>query len=158
MKLRALAALLGVAPLFWACGATPITPADMDAIDSIRTAYQDAVKAGDAEAMLALYTDDVVEMPPNMPIRDGKSDVEAAAGSEPQPTTFSLTPVETDGVGSLAYDRGTYAASMMMEGMEEPTSDTGKYLVLLRKQSDGSWLISEVIWNSDLPLPTGPQM
>jgi len=158
MKLRTLAALLGVAPLFWACGATAIRPADIDAIDSVRTAYVDAIKSGDAAAVLALYTDDIVEMPPNMPVRDGKSDVEAAAGTDPRPTSFSLTPVETNGVGNLAYDRGTYAASMMVEGMDEPMTDMGKYLVLLRKQPDGSWLISEVIWNSDLPVPAGPQM
>lgn len=157
MRPRTLAALVGVAPLLWACGATPIAPADVDAIDSVRTAYQNAILAGDQAAVLALYADGVVEMPPNMPIRNGKSAIEAAA-EEPQPTTFSLTPVETDGVGDLAYDRGTYAASVMMEGMEQPVNDTGKYLALLRKQDDGSWLMTTVIWNSDLPVPAEPPM
>jgi ketosteroid isomerase-like protein len=158
MRFRTLAALASIAPLFWACGATPIGPADIDAIDSIRTAYQNAIQAGDGAAVLALYADGAVEMPPNMPIRNGKSAIEEAAAAEPQPTTFSLTPVETDGVGDLAYDRGTYSASVMIEGMEQPVNDTGKYFVLLRKQGDGSWLITTSIWNSDLPVPAEPPM
>jgi ketosteroid isomerase-like protein len=44
----------------------------------------------------------------------------------------------------------------MLEGMEQPITDSGKYLVLLSKQADGSWLISAVIWNSDMPLPEPP--
>lgn len=158
MRHRRLTALLSIAPLLWACGATPIGPADMDAIDSVRSAFQEAVRTGDAAAVLAVYADGAVEMPPNMPIRSGKSAIEAGAAEEPQLTTFSLTPVETDGVGDLAYDRGTYAASVMMEGMEEPVTDTGKYVVLLRKQDDGSWLMTAVIWNSDLPVPAEPPM
>jgi len=105
--------------------------------------------------MLALYTEDVVEMPPNMPLRNGKAaaEAEAAAATNPQPSTFSLTPAETEGVGDLAYDRGSYSFTMSMEGMPEPMTDTGKYIVLLRKQADGSWLMSVTMWNSDLPIP-----
>jgi ketosteroid isomerase-like protein len=156
MRLRSLATLFLVAPLLAACGATPITPADIDTITELRTAFQEAIASGDVAGMLAVYTDNAVEMPPNMPIRNGKSAIEAAAGQGAQPTSFSLTAVETDGVGDLAYDRGTYAASVMLEGMEQPITDSGKYLVLLRKQADGSWLISAVIWNSDMPLPEPP--
>ncbi len=158
MRLRLLATPLLVAPLLWACGATPITPADIDAIDSVRTAFQEAVANGDVAGVLALYADGAVEMPPNMPIRNGKSAIEAAAGQDPPMSSFSLTPVETDGVGDMAYDRGTYAASVMIEGMEAPIMDTGKYVVLLRKQGDGSWLMTAVIWNSDLPVPAEPPM
>ena len=107
-----------------------------------------------AAAMLAVYADDVVEMPPNMPLRSGKAAAEAAASADtsPQPSTFSLTSAETEGVGDLAYDRGSYSFSMSMEGMPEPMTDTGKYIVLLRRQADGSWLMTATIWNSDLPV------
>jgi ketosteroid isomerase-like protein len=36
--------------------------------------------------------------------------------------------------------------------MEGSVSDTGKYVEIWRKEPDGSWLIDQVIWNSDLPL------
>jgi ketosteroid isomerase-like protein len=155
MRLRSLAALLAVTPLLAACaaGAGPITQADRDAIDAVRTAFRDAVQAGDVAGMLATYTDDVVEMPPNMPMRSGKAAAEAAASSEPQASEFTLIPLETEGVGDLAYDRGTFSFMMSVEGMPEPMTETGKYVVLLRKQPDGSWLMSALIWNSDTPLP-----
>lgn len=155
MRFRSLAVLLAVAPLVAGCaaGPGPITQADRDAIDAVRTAYQDAIAAGDVARMSALYTDDAVEMPPNMPIREGKAAIETAAGGQPQPSAFSLTPVETDGVGDLAYDRGTFSYTVSLEGMPEPMTETGKYLVLLRKQTDGSWLMTTSIWNSDTPLP-----
>ena len=47
----------------------------------------------------------------------------------------------------------SYSATVTREGMAEPMTDTGKYLVLLRKQADGSWLMTTVIWNSDAPPP-----
>ncbi len=36
--------------------------------------------------------------------------------------------------------------------MERSVSDTGKYVEIWRKEPDGSWLIDQVIRNSDLPL------
>ncbi len=72
------------------------------------------------------------------------------------PSAFSLTPAETDGVGDLAYDRGSYSVTVSIEGMPEPLTDAGKYVVLLRKQTDKSWLIMASIWNSDMPLPELP--
>ncbi len=157
MKLRSLMAVVTVAPLLVGCaaGPGPITQADRDAIAALRTAYQQSILAGDAAAMLEVYADDVVEMPPNMPLRSGKAAAEAAASADtnPPPSSFSLTSAETEGVGDLAYDRGSYSFTMSMEGMPEPMADTGKYIVLLRKQADGSWLMTTTIWNSDLPIP-----
>lgn len=155
MRFRSLAALVAVAPLLGACaaGPGPITQADRDAIDAVRSAFREAVLAGDVAGLLALYTDDAVEMPPNMPMNSGKAAIETANTSNPMPSAFSMTPMETEGVGDLAYDRGTYSFAMSVEGAPEPMTETGKYLVLLRKQADGSWLMSTVIWNSDMPLP-----
>jgi ketosteroid isomerase-like protein len=40
----------------------------------------------------------------------------------------------------------------MPEGAPEPFQESGKYVVILQKQPDGSWLVVVDIWNSDLPL------
>jgi hypothetical protein len=37
--------------------------------------------------------------------------------------------------------------------MSEPMTDSGKYMAIARRQEDGAWLWTAVIWNSDLPLP-----
>jgi ketosteroid isomerase-like protein len=38
-------------------------------------------------------------------------------------------------------------------GAPAPVDDHGKYIVIERKQPDGSWLITEDIFSSDVPLP-----
>ena len=40
-----------------------------------------------------------------------------------------------------------------MGGSEELIEDAGKILAILRKQADGSWIVTRWITNSDLPLP-----
>ena len=96
-------------------------------------------------------------MPPNMPSSVGRDAIRAnwAAGFEAgvEASAFTLTSAATDGVGGLAYDRGTYAWTGTAPGMTEPMTDSGKYVSIARRQDDGSWLYVAVIWNSDLPIP-----
>lgn len=68
-------------------------------------------------------------------------------------SAFSLTPIEIDGRGDLAYERGTYALTIAASGTTPAMPDHGKYLTVRRKQADGSWLITADIFNSDVPLP-----
>ncbi len=43
---------------------------------------------------------------------------------------------------------------LTIEGSPEPVSDRGKYVVILRRQPDGSWPAVIDMLNSDLPLAT----
>jgi ketosteroid isomerase-like protein len=61
--------------------------------------------------------------------------------------------LSVDGRGDLAYARASYSATSEVPGIPEPVSDVGKVLAVLQKQDDGTWLLSAVIYNSDLPLP-----
>jgi ketosteroid isomerase-like protein len=70
----------------------------------------------------------------------------------PPLTSFTLNPVEIEGVGKLAYQRGTYQMTMLLPG-GVTASDSGKYVEIRRRQADGTWLITRDIWNSDIPLP-----
>jgi len=134
--------------------AGPLPGDDVAALRALGRSYQEAVLANDAEVVAALYAEDATEMPPNTPVRQGRAAILAAYRTPVAPvSTFSLTSVETDGVDGLAYDRGAWTATVAIEGMEEPVTETGKYLCIARKQGDGSWLWAIVTWNSDLPLP-----
>jgi hypothetical protein len=42
---------------------------------------------------------------------------------------------------------------MEIEGAPEPIQDIGKFITILQKQQNNSWLIALDIFNSDLPLP-----
>ena len=58
--------------------------------------------------------------------------------------------IDMQGDGSLAYIRANYNISFMVSDSTE-VSDTGKILVVLKKQPDGSWMRVADAWNSDLP-------
>ncbi|MFO7589155.1 MAG: nuclear transport factor 2 family protein [Gemmatimonadota bacterium] len=146
--------LLGCQP-----GATPLTDADIAAIRGLGEVYAGAMVAGDAEALAAVYAASAVEMPPGAPATMGRDAIRERyaagmrSGFTPATFSFSLTPVEITGVDGLAYDRGTYTWTGTPPGVTGPVSESGKYLVVVRRQEDGSWLWTSVIWNSDTPPP-----
>ena len=154
MRIKALLAAAAVTLLVTGCyPAAPLTDEDLAAITALGQAYNEAVLAGDAAVIAAVYTEDATEMPPHMVARQGRAAIQEAYEAMPLMTAFTLTSSETEGFGDLAYDMGTWTATMEMEGMEEPLQDAGKYMVICEKQADGSWLMKAAIWNSDTPLP-----
>jgi ketosteroid isomerase-like protein len=58
--------------------------------------------------------------------------------------------VQIDGQGDLAFARGTLSLLLDYEGA---VKEENKFLYILRKQPDGSWLWAIWINNSDQPLP-----
>ena len=133
--------------------AGPLSEEDVAAIEASFESLAQAVRAGDGAGAAALYTQDAVFMPPNEPAVQGRVAIEAWTGASPPVTEFSLPIAEIDGRGDLAFVRGTLSITIMPEGAPEPIQDTGKYLVILRRQPDGAWLIAVDVFNSDLPLP-----
>lgn len=130
---------------------------DLAALDSLRSEYAAAMLAGSWANLAALYTGDAVRMPPNAAAQEGRAAIETAQEQEPEVITeFTLTPHLTTGAATFAFERGSYAVTLTREGSSEPVSDQGKYLVVARKQADGSWLIAQHIWNSNLPLTQPP--
>jgi uncharacterized protein (TIGR02246 family) len=138
-------------------GAAPLTDEDVAAIRSLTDSYVQASLAKDADAIAAFYADDAILMPPNEPATVGKDairDREASVFELGEETReFTLTPVEIDGVDGLAFDRGTWSWTGIPLGITEPITVTGKYVVIVRRQEDGSWLWTVDIWNSDAPSP-----
>jgi ketosteroid isomerase-like protein len=110
------------------------------------------MSARDWKGDLDLYTEDAITLPPNQAAVQGKAAIQASDEAFPPYSNFQEQSLEIEGQGDLAYDRGTYSMTMTPAGVA-PFEDRGKYLAIWRKQADGSWKISRVIYNSDLPLP-----
>jgi len=148
---RLVPALLTVAALATACKPqpAPLSNADVAAVRQLGQSYAQAVLKSDAAAVAALYADSAVEMPSDMPARVGKAAIQAAYAAESGATAFTLVSHRTEGRGDLAYDRGTWSWTGRMPGQTAPVSETGKYLAIARRQADGSWRWTEVIWNAD---------
>ena len=127
---------------------------DIAAIRSTAAAYHEAAGAKDWDAVVTYYMTDAVIMPPNQPAVQGRAGIREWYADFPTVTEVELPIVEIDGRGDLAYARGTYTLTMVIEGVPEPVTDTGKNLAIWRRQSDGSWLIAIDTFNSDLTLPS----
>jgi len=126
------------------------------AIAKLRTAYQAAANAQDAAGIAKLFTADGTEMPPNAPAAKGRAAIEAfhkAFAQQWMMHGMTITPTETKVTGDTAYDVGTYKQSLMAQKTGAMVEDKGKYIVLLKKDAAGAWLISHAIYNSDNPPP-----
>lgn len=136
--------------------ATLLSDEDIAAIRSLDASYAQAILSEDADAIAALYAEDGIEMPPNAPANVGREIIRQWYTTSVFPVydfdDFTITPGEIDGVNGLAFNRGTYS-STTVEGTSVSETVTGKYVVIARRQADGTWLWSVDIWNVDSPLP-----
>jgi len=138
-----------------ACTPTMDAPRGLSAADSTALraiAERDAamVLARDFAAMSAGYTADAVRMPPNAPALVGRPAILASLEQLPSITTFEFHLRDLQGDGEIAYMRAAWSISLTPPGAAQAVSDSGKILVVLRKQADGSWLRVADAWNSDL--------
>jgi uncharacterized protein (TIGR02246 family) len=133
-----------------------VQASELEGLDRLREAHVAALNAGDADAWVACFTADAVQMPPNHPsnvsaerIRDWSAGMLAAFQAE-----FSLTPEEVRPAGDeWAFERGTYTITLTPRAGGDALRDVGKYITLYQRQADGAWLMARDIWNSDNPLP-----
>jgi len=148
------AILLAALAAFAALGAGCSTGSAADA-QTIKAASERWSKAGsvkDSASFVNFYADDATVMLPNEPVIRGMDAIKAVFTPIMQDPNFSLSfttgKVEVSGI--LAYTEG--AISLRNTGRDgKPVSDTGKFLAVWKKQSDGSWKAIEHIYNSDLP-------
>jgi ketosteroid isomerase-like protein len=150
-----LTALLGLV-LAAACQPAPpagLSDADKAAIDSTAREFVRHALANDFAALTrAYYADDAIVLPPNAPAVTGHAAIEAMFKTFPPITAFELQTEEVEGTADLAYVRGRYTMTMSPPGVPA-IADTGKFLEIWRKQSDGTWKSVRDMFSSDVPLP-----
>jgi ketosteroid isomerase-like protein len=60
-----------------------------------------------------------------------------------------------EGRGDIAYVMGSGSYTMPTEGGSfESIKEVGKFLMIFKQQSDGTWQLAVECYNSDLPMPT----
>ncbi|MDH4048519.1 MAG: DUF4440 domain-containing protein [Gammaproteobacteria bacterium] len=140
--------ILTLALFVAACGQTTDSGKPFSSRDG---QWQAAMDAGDAGALVALYAEDARLMPPNAEATIGREAVAATfSGMIESGARVELTVVESKSSGDMAYNVGTYK---MTAGGE--VSDRGKYIEVWQRGADGAWLMTNDIWNSDLPVAGG---
>jgi len=151
---RLLATFALLAPALSACQSRPpaLTDADRNAIRAVVANFDKGVLAGDWPAVVSVYAEDGILLPPNAPAVQGRAAIQNFFTGLPKITAFKQSVVEIEAQGNLAYPRGTYEMTMMPPAAKAPLNDRGKVLAVWRKQPNGSWLVLRVMWNSDLPI------
>jgi uncharacterized protein (TIGR02246 family) len=118
-------------------------PASRQAIQAAVTRYVTASNRGDVDALMELYAEDAVLLPPNHEPIEGREAIgEFWRRGTDQGLEVSTLRIETD--GKIGYLVGRYR---LPATAGEP-ADSGKYVMCLQRQSDGSWRLTADIWNS----------
>ncbi|MCU0868524.1 MAG: DUF4440 domain-containing protein [Burkholderiales bacterium] len=120
------------------------------AIEAGAQALMDAVKARDADAIAATYTDDAQMLPANGDIVRGKAAIRKLWQDwiDEGLTGLLLEPNEIETAGGLGYDISMYK----LYGTKGEVTDHGKSLVVWHKVK-GKWKLHRDIWTTSVPAP-----
>lgn len=115
-------------------------------------AYVDAINTNDVDTIMAVMTDDVVFMPPHGPRMVGKDAIRpwVAGYVEAFDSRWIKTTLEFQLAGDWAFEQYSYESADTPKGGGETMRDTGKGLIIYRRESDGVWRVARDAWNSDL--------
>ena len=123
------------------------------AIRQLDDEFMKAANARNARALVkAFYAPGAVLMPPNHPIVEGPVAIQGFLQGlmDAGLTSITLDTPTVASAGDLAYGRGRYTLAMSPAG-GAPAQDTGKYVVVYRRQASGAWRAVADIFNSDQP-------
>lgn len=110
------------------------------AIAKVRGAWADGAHNKDAPGVAAMYTEDAVLVGSDQPLVSGRAAIQAALAKEfPISHGLQINSENSDVSGDLGYDFGTFAQEVEAGGKTSVMG--GAYLVVLKRQHDGSWKI-----------------
>lgn len=122
-------------------------------IEKLNREMAAAMIAGDNAKSISFYTDDAISLPDHGKMVEGKVAMKAA-NDEMMKTGMKITSFETTTAkvmssGKMVTEIGHYKMSITMPGKSDAITDSGKYLTIWEKQSDGSLKVKVEMWNTD---------
>ena len=129
------------------------TESDAAAIRALLADWDALANAGDAAALVELYAEDVISMPPDAVGRVGREAILASMEETFGADTLQITSVadEVDVAGDLAFMRVTYDETITPKAGGDTELMHGNWLVILQRQADGSWKIWREMWSVFTP-------
>ncbi len=105
----------------------------------------------DLDAKLRLFTADAVLMAPGGQTVVGQQAIRAwhEAAWQENTNECSGTVDEVQVQGDWGFARGTFTAVLAPTSGGAPIQESGKFINIVRRQADGSWKLTRVIWNSN---------
>lgn len=155
--MRARAPLLAIAVLSALAGcAEPAVDVQAEgaALMQLSRDWSDLVASGDMEAVLAVWAEDAVILPPGLPPVEGKAAIREYVEQATQMPGFSISwePISVDvaASGDLAYmiERNV---TTMNDSTGAPITIHGKGVTVWRKDAEGNWKNVVDTWNEAPP-------
>jgi uncharacterized protein (TIGR02246 family) len=126
--------------------------ADEAAIRAASAAWSQSAAAKDLDKAVSFYADDALVLPEKAPAIRGNENIRkdwAPLLAQPGPgLSWQTSALEVARSGELAYETGAYNF-VTTDKKGKPTDYKGKYLVIWKKQSDGSWKVAVDTDNPD---------
>lgn len=135
--------------------AGPATPADLEAINQLHQRDMEASKTWDVEALVSLWTDDIVSIPP-----DGKPIIGKDANRNSllmlievdrdiEVVEYNMTFNEVKVIGDWAFEWGTFSGTIRSKTRVGSEDSSGKFFRVLKRDADGSWKVARAMYNND---------
>src|ERR1700691_6755503 len=115
-------------------------------------AWLKVYSAKDLNKSVALFDDQGSMLSPNDPIATGKAAISKLIASDFSfgDLTWQADKAGVSKSGDLGYTSGRYIFSFK-DPSGKPATDSGKYLTVWKKQTDGSWKVLFNVFNTDIP-------
>ena len=115
--------------------------------------YSEAIREGNLAGVVDAYTVDATLVPPDGEILKGKPAIEELYKKFFQMgmKDIAFTTIEVGGSGDTAYEIGKTKVRIQPEG-QAAMIDSTKYLVIWKRQTDGTWKVHVDIWNFSAPI------
>jgi uncharacterized protein (TIGR02246 family) len=127
-----------------------MSESDVRTINQLRERTMQAENAGDSAFFEGVSAEDMVVMPPGMPAVSGRAATVAFMSVFLGQFDLRIQYVseEIRVHGDFGFDRGTYSQTLTPKGGGQGSRESGKYLWIYSRRSDGGWQFSRVIWNA----------
>jgi uncharacterized protein (TIGR02246 family) len=142
LSAAAAAALLVVGGCDRGAGAKSDPAAVKNAIKADETKWNDDFKNKNLEALLGHYSDDAFFVAPGVQASGSTAIRKAYSAALPDnyfKVSFASDKIDVADSGDLAYARGHFTEQHQDPTTKKIVSDSGAYITVYRKQSDGSW-------------------
>jgi uncharacterized protein (TIGR02246 family) len=134
----------------------PVTGADIEsakaAIQALNQQWELRFENHDLAGLVALFTEDCVRMPQGGPATVGRLALEAAYREDFAEVWKTRAKVRLDAeeviiAGEYAFARGT--DTLIPDQDSQQVEETGKWLFIYRRQTDGAWKFYWITFNSN---------
>ena len=127
-----------------------------EAVAAVLAKYQDALNASDTDAVMPLYTDDGVFMPPYSQSAVGATAVrrayDAVFKAIKLTVTFKVAEIVPMGP-DWAFARTNSAGTVKVHATGATSAEANQELFIFKKGGDGSWKIARYAFSTTNPPP-----